>query len=77
MHFADCGEGMLGANGIVDAGMPIATRAALGAKLEGGDGVAVAFFGDSASNEGAFHDSLNLSSIWNLPFIHVCERKLS
>ncbi len=77
MHIADCGEGMLGANGIVGAGMPIATGAALGAKLEGGDGVAVAFFGDGASNEGALHGSLNLSSNWNLPIIYVCERKLS
>ena len=53
--------------------MPIATGAALAAKLEGGDGVAVAFFGDGASNEGAFHGSLNLASIWNLPVIYVCE----
>ena len=49
------------------------TGAALAAKLEGGDGVAVAFFGDGASNEGAFHGSLNLASIWNLPVIYVCE----
>ena len=52
MHIADFSVGMLGANGIVGAGMPIATGAALAAKLEGGDGVAVAFFGDGASNEG-------------------------
>ena len=73
MHIADFSVGMLGANGIVGAGMPIATGAALAAKLEGGDGVAVAFFGDGASNEGAFHGSLNLASIWNLPVIYVCE----
>ena len=73
MHIADFSVGMLGANGIVGAGMPIATGAALAAKLEGGDGVAVAFFGDGASNEGAFHGSLNLASIWNLPVIFVCE----
>ena len=73
MHIADFGVGMLGANGIVGAGMPIATGAALAAQLEGSDGVAVAFFGDGASNEGAFHGSLNLASIWKLPAIFVCE----
>ena len=73
MHIADFSVGMLGANGIVGAGMPIATGAALAAQLEGGDGVAVAFFGDGASNEGSFHGSLNLASIWKLPAIYVCE----
>jgi pyruvate dehydrogenase E1 component alpha subunit len=73
MHIADFSVGMLGANGIVGAGMPIATGAALAAQLEGTDGVAVAFFGDGASNEGAFHGSLNLASIWKLPAIFVCE----
>jgi pyruvate dehydrogenase E1 component alpha subunit len=64
---------MLGANGIVGAGLPIATGAALAAKLERSDRVAVAFFGDGAANEGAFHGSLNLASIWKLPAIYVCE----
>jgi TPP-dependent pyruvate/acetoin dehydrogenase alpha subunit len=73
MHIADFSVGMLGANGIVGAGLPIATGAALAAKLEGSDRVAVAFFGDGASNEGAFHGSLNLASIWKLPAIYVCE----
>ncbi len=73
MHIADFSVGMLGANGIVGAGLPIATGAALAAKMEGGDGVAVCFFGDGASNEGAFHSSLNLASIWKLPAIFVCE----
>jgi TPP-dependent pyruvate/acetoin dehydrogenase alpha subunit len=73
MHIADFSIGMLGANGIVGAGLPIATGAALAAKLEGSDRVAVAFFGDGASNEGAFHGSLNLASIWKLPAIYVCE----
>jgi pyruvate dehydrogenase E1 component alpha subunit len=73
MHIADFGIGMLGANGIVGAGMPIATGAALAAQLEGSDRVAVAFFGDGASNEGAFHGSLNLAAIWKLPVIFVCE----
>jgi pyruvate dehydrogenase E1 component alpha subunit len=73
MHIADFSVGMLGANGIVGAGMPIATGAALAAKLAKNDGVAVAFFGDGASNEGSFHSSLNLASIWKLPAIFVCE----
>src|SRR5882724_6232466 len=73
MHIADFSVGMLGANGIVGAGMPIATGAALAAKLAKSDGVAVAFFGDGASNEGSFHGSLNLASIWKLPAIFVCE----
>lgn len=73
MHIADFSVGMLGANGIVGAGLPLATGAALAAQLEGGDGVAVSFFGDGASNEGAFHGSLNLASVWKLPVIYVCE----
>ena len=63
MHIADFSVGMLGANGIVGAGMPLATGAALAAQLEGGD--AVSFFGDGASNEGAFHGSMNLASSGN------------
>ena len=73
MHIADFSIGMLGANGIVGAGMPIATGAALAAKMDGSDGVAVCFFGDGASNEGTFHSSLNLASIWKLPVSFVCE----
>jgi acetoin:2,6-dichlorophenolindophenol oxidoreductase subunit alpha len=73
MHIADFSVGMLGANGIVGAGMPIATGAALAAQIEKSDRVAVAFFGDGASNEGAFHGSLNLASVWKLPAIFICE----
>ena len=76
MHIADFSIGMLGANGIVGAGLPIATGAALAAQLEGIDRVAVAFFGDGASNEGTFHESLNLASIWKLPVVFVCENNL-
>jgi pyruvate dehydrogenase E1 component alpha subunit len=76
MHIADFSIGMLGANGIVCAGLPIAVGAALAAQLEGGDRVAVVFFGDGASNEGAFHESLNLASIWKLPIIFACENNL-
>ncbi len=73
MHIADFSIGMLGANGIVCAGLPIATGAALAAHLEGKGRVVVVFFGDGATNEGAFHESLNLASIWRLPIIFACE----
>jgi pyruvate dehydrogenase E1 component alpha subunit len=73
MHIAEPDLGMLGANAIVSAGIPIATGAALTAQYLGEDWVAVAFFGDGASNEGAFHESLNLASVWDLPVIYVCE----
>jgi TPP-dependent pyruvate/acetoin dehydrogenase alpha subunit len=73
MHIADFGIGMLGANGIVAGGLPIAGGAALAAQLEGGDKVVVLFFGDGASNEGEFHEVLNLASIWKLPLIFACE----
>jgi pyruvate dehydrogenase E1 component alpha subunit len=73
MHIADFSIGMLGANGIVAAGLPIAAGAALAAKLEGGDKVVVVFFGDGATNEGEFHEVLNLAKIWQLPLIFACE----
>ena len=73
MHIADVHKGMLGANGIVGAGLPLATGAALTAKTLGTDAVAVCFFGDGASNQGTFHESLNLASIWKLPVVFVCE----
>jgi pyruvate dehydrogenase E1 component alpha subunit len=73
MHIADFSVGMLGANGIVGGGLPIATGAALAAQMDGGDSVAVAFFGDGASNEGTFHSTLNLAAIWKLPIVFVCE----
>ena len=73
MHIADFAVGMLGANGIVAAGLPIAAGAALVAKFEGKGNVAVAFFGDGAATEGAFHEALNISAVWKLPVIFVCE----
>jgi pyruvate dehydrogenase E1 component alpha subunit len=73
MHIADPEIGILGANGIVSAGIPIATGAALTSQYLGKDWVVICFFGDGASNEGAFHESLNLASVWNLPVIYVCE----
>jgi len=76
MHIADFKIGMLGANGIVGAGLPIALGSALAARLEGGDGISVVFFGDGACGEGTFHESLNLASIWKLPIVFVCENNL-
>jgi len=76
MHIADFSVGMLGANGIVGGGFGIATGAALAAKLEGTDRVAVAFFGDGASQEGTFHENMNLASVWKLPLIFACENNL-
>ena len=73
MHVADVGKGILGANGIVAGGMAIATGAALAAQLDGKGGVAVAFFGDGAANEGVFMENLNIAAVWNLPLIFMCE----
>jgi pyruvate dehydrogenase E1 component alpha subunit len=73
MHIADMDLGMLGANGIVGAGIPLATGAALTAKLKKTGNVAVCFFGDGASNQGQFHESLNMASNWQLPAVYVVE----
>jgi len=73
MHIADLTKGNLGANGIVGGGIPIAAGAALASKMRGEDRVAVSFFGDGASNEGTFHETMNLASLWKLPMIFVCE----
>ncbi len=73
MHIADPALGIFGANGIVAAGLPIATGAATAAQLRGNDRVAVAFFGDGAAAQGAFHEALNLAAVWRLPVIFFCE----
>ena len=73
MHIADRDKGILGANGIVGAGHCIACGAGLSAKLRGTDQVCVCFFGDGSTNQGTFHESLNMASIWKLPVIFVCE----
>ena len=73
MHIADLDLGILGANGIVGGGLPIAVGAAYSAYLRGTSQVTVAFFGDGASNKGVFHESLNMSSAWSLPVVFVCE----
>lgn len=76
MHIADVHLGILGANGIVGAGQPIATGAAFACKYRKNRNVAVCFFGDGASNRGTFHESLNMASIWKLPAVFVCENNL-
>jgi pyruvate dehydrogenase E1 component alpha subunit len=73
MHLSDISVGSLGETSIVGSGLPVATGAALGAQMQGLDRVALCFFGDGASNEGTFHESLNLAAIWSLPVIYVCE----
>jgi pyruvate dehydrogenase E1 component alpha subunit len=73
MHIADVESGNLGANGIVGGGLPIAVGAALTIRQRKSKEVAVCFFGDGASNEGAFHEALNMAALWHLPVIFVCE----
>jgi pyruvate dehydrogenase E1 component alpha subunit len=73
MHIADLTVGNLGANGVVGGGQPIAVGAALTLKMKKNDQVVVCFFGDGASNEGSFHESVNLASVWKLPVIFICE----
>ncbi|NLJ99052.1 MAG: thiamine pyrophosphate-dependent dehydrogenase E1 component subunit alpha [Tissierellia bacterium] len=76
MHIADANKGILGANGIVGAGHNIAVGAGLSAKYRGTDQVCVCFFGDGSTNQGTFHEAMNLASIWKLPVIFVCENNL-
>ena len=73
MHIADVDKGMLGANGIVGGGIPLVTGAALTAQVQGKSSVAVGFFGDGATNQGQFHESLTMASNWKLPVVYVCE----
>jgi len=76
MHIADMDIGVLSANGIVGGGIPIATGAAFGCDYLKNDRIVVSFFGDGASDNGVFHESLNIASIWNLPIIYLCENNL-
>lgn len=76
MHIACLSLGILGANGIVGGGLPIANGAALSSQVLGTGRVTVSFFGDGASNEGTFHEALNLASVWKLPVVFVCENNL-
>ena len=76
MHIMDISKGILGANGIVGAGIPIATGSAYSAKIRGTDQVTISFFGDAASNQGTFHESINMAAAWKLPVVYVCENNL-
>jgi pyruvate dehydrogenase E1 component alpha subunit len=76
MHIADFEGGNLGANGIVGGGLPIAVGAGISIQNRGTDQVAVCFFGDGASNQGTFHESLNFAALWKLPVLFVCENNL-
>ncbi len=73
MHMADVAHGILGADGIVAGGVPMAVGAALSAKLRGTSQIAVAFFGDGAINAGQFHEAMNLAAVWRLPVLFVCD----
>ena len=76
MHIADFNIGMLGATAVVGAGTPIAAGAALSIKLRKTGQVVACFFGDGASNQGTFHEGINMAAIWQLPVIFVCENNL-
>ncbi len=73
MHLADFSVGSLGESSIVGSGLPVAVGAALGAKMQGSDRVCLCFFGDGASNEGYFHEALNMASAWQVPVVFLCE----
>jgi TPP-dependent pyruvate/acetoin dehydrogenase alpha subunit len=73
MHITDVSRGMLGADGIVGGGIPIAVGAALGIRLKRGDSVVFCFFGEGAGNQGSFHEALNLAAIHRLPVVFICE----
>ena len=76
MHIFCTELGLLGGNGIIGAQIPLATGAAFAAKYRGTQQVAVAFFSDGASNQGTFHEALNMAALWQLPVIYVCENNL-
>ena len=76
MHIADTELRMLGANGIVGGGVPISVGAGVGCKMEGKGNVTICFFGDGAANNGVFHESLNMSAIFKLPVIYICENNM-
>jgi len=76
MHIADVGSGNLGANGVVGGSIGIATGAALTCKMKKNGKIVVCFFGDGAANQGIFHGSINMASIWDLPIIYLCENNV-
>jgi pyruvate dehydrogenase E1 component alpha subunit len=73
MHIADLTRGNLGANGVVGGGLPLAVGAGMTVKMKGQGRIVVCFFGDGASNEGSFHESLNMAAVLKLPILFVCE----
>ncbi len=73
MHIADATKGILGANGIVGAGHDLALGAGLSAQYKGTNQVCICFFGDASTNQGTFHEALNMASVWKLPIVFVCE----
>ena len=76
MHLGDMDVGMVPAIAVVGGGIPVATGMALASKMMSLDRVAVSFFGDGASNEGSFHEAINMGAIWDLPVVYVCENNL-
>jgi len=76
MHIADVDSGNLGANGVVGGSIGIATGAALTCKMKRNGKIVVCFFGDGAANQGIFHGSINMASIWDLPIIYLCENNV-
>ena len=76
MHIADPDIGIIGANGIVAGSIPVATGLGLASKIKNDGKVVVCFFGEGASNQGAFHEGINMGSLWNLPIVYVCENNL-
>jgi acetoin:2,6-dichlorophenolindophenol oxidoreductase subunit alpha len=76
MHFTDMSHGILGGNAIVAAGVPIAVGAAVSAQQQGQDRVAVAYFGEAATNQGSWHEALVLAAMWDAPVVLVCENNL-
>jgi len=76
MHIADPEIGIMGANGVVGGSIPIATGLGLSSKLKSDGRVTICFFGEGASNQGAFHEGINMGSLWQLPIVYVCENNL-
>ena len=76
MHLYEPAVGLLGTNGVVASGIPIAAGAALSAKLRGSGQVAVSYFGDGAVNDGGFHEGINMAATWDLPVVFVCENNM-
>jgi pyruvate dehydrogenase E1 component alpha subunit len=76
LHIADYDLGILGANGIVAGGIPIAVGAALAFSMRDEESIALSFFGDGAVNEGAFHEAANMAGLWKLPIVFMCENNL-